>query len=44
MATVLECITEEQRSVVIFYGQKDLMQRIFINKFSVFMAGSVFRA
>jgi hypothetical protein len=33
MATVLEeCTTEEQRSVVSFYGQKDSMQRIFIKK------------
>jgi hypothetical protein len=29
MATVLEeCITEEQRSIVRFYGQKDSMQKI----------------
>jgi hypothetical protein len=35
MATVLENgTTEEQRSVVLFYGQKDSMQTIFIKKVS----------
>jgi hypothetical protein len=44
MATVLEeCITEEQRSVVRFYGQKDSMQRIFIKKYYLFTVGSVCR-
>jgi hypothetical protein len=37
MATVLEeYSTEEQRSVVRFYGQKDSMQRIFIKKCFLF--------
>jgi hypothetical protein len=45
MATVIEeYYTEEQRSVVRFFcGQKDLMQRIFINKCFVFMVGNVCR-
>jgi hypothetical protein len=44
MTTVLEeCITEEQRSVVFFCGQKDSIQRIFIKKCSPFMVGSVCR-
>jgi hypothetical protein len=39
MATVLEqCITEEQRSVVLFCVQKNLVQRIFIKKCFVFTA------
>jgi hypothetical protein len=39
-----ECITEEQRSVVRFFcGKKGLMQRIFINIFFLFKAGSVLR-
>jgi hypothetical protein len=44
MATVLEVYaTEEQRSVVLFCGQKDTMQRIFINKCFLFTVGSVCR-
>jgi hypothetical protein len=44
MATVLEeFITEEQRSDVRFYGQKDSMQRIFIKKCFLFMVRSVYR-
>jgi hypothetical protein len=44
LATVLEvCTTKEQRSVVCFSGQKDSMQRIFINKCVPFMVGSVCR-
>jgi hypothetical protein len=44
MATVLEeCITEKQRSVVYFCGQKDSMQRIFITKYFLFTVGSVCR-
>jgi hypothetical protein len=44
MATVvLECATEEQRYVVRFCGQKDSMQRIFINKSFLFTVGSVCR-
>jgi hypothetical protein len=36
METVLEeYTTEEQRSVMRFYGQKDPVQRIFIKTFSV---------
>jgi hypothetical protein len=39
MATMLEeCTTEEQSQVVHFYGQKDSMQRIFINKYVLFMS------
>jgi hypothetical protein len=44
MATVLEeCIAEEQGSVVRFNfcGQKDSMQRIFINKYFLFTVGNV---
>jgi hypothetical protein len=42
MATVLEeCSTEERRSVVRFYGQKDSVKRIFIKKCFLFMSGSV---
>jgi hypothetical protein len=44
MATVLEqCTTEEQRSVVLFCGQKDSMQNVFIKKCFLFMLGSVCR-
>jgi hypothetical protein len=44
MAIVLEvCTTKEQSSVVHFYGQKDSMQGIFINKCVLFTAGSVCR-
>jgi hypothetical protein len=44
IATVLDgCNTEEQPSVVRFYGQKDSMQRIFIKNFSLFTVGSVCR-
>jgi hypothetical protein len=42
MAIVLEGrTTEDQHSVVRFCGQKDSMQRIFINKYYLFTAGSV---
>jgi hypothetical protein len=42
MATVLEmCTTKEQCSDVLFCGQKDWMQRIFLKKCSLFMLGSV---
>jgi hypothetical protein len=44
MATVLrESNTEEQGSVVRFCGQKDSIQRIFINKCFLFTVGSVGR-
>jgi hypothetical protein len=44
MATVLdECTTEEQRSAVRLSGQKDSMQRMFINKYFLFTVGSVCR-
>jgi hypothetical protein len=44
MAIVLEeCDTEEQRSVVRFCAQKDLIQRISTKKYFLFMAGSVCR-
>jgi hypothetical protein len=44
MATVLEVYTtEEQRSVMRFYGQKNSMQRIFIKKCFLFAVGSVYR-
>jgi hypothetical protein len=45
MATVLEeCITEEQRSVVLFFSaQKDSMKRILIKKCVLFTVGSVYR-
>jgi hypothetical protein len=44
MATVLEVyITEEQRSVVGLYGQKDSMRRRFMKKCFLFTAGSVYR-
>jgi hypothetical protein len=40
--TVLEeCITEEQRFVVRFCGQKDPMKKIFIKKCLLFTVGSV---
>jgi hypothetical protein len=38
-----ECITEEQRSVVRFCGQKDSKQRIFIKKYFLFTVVSVCR-
>jgi hypothetical protein len=38
-----EYTAEEQSSVVRFSGQKDLMQRIVINKCFLFMVGSVCR-
>jgi hypothetical protein len=41
MAAVLECNTEEQRSVVLFCVQKDSFQRIFIKKCLLFTVGSV---
>jgi hypothetical protein len=41
IATVLECTTEKQRSVVHFLWKKDSMQRIFIKKYFQFMVGSV---
>jgi hypothetical protein len=40
---LVECNTEEQRSVVRFYGQKDSMQKIFIKKRVLFTLGSVCR-
>jgi hypothetical protein len=44
MAIVLEkCITEEQRRVVRFFGQKDSLQMIFINKYFLFMLECVCR-
>jgi hypothetical protein len=44
MATVLEgYITEDQRSVLRFRGQKDSVQRIFIKICFLFMVGSVCR-
>jgi hypothetical protein len=44
METVLQDFTtEEQRSVVRFYGQKDSMQRVFIKKCFLFTVGSVCR-
>jgi hypothetical protein len=44
MVTLLEvCATEEQRSVVRVCGQKDSMQRIFINKCYLFTVGSICR-
>jgi hypothetical protein len=43
-ATVLEdCTTEEQCSVVLFGGQKDSVQRIYIKKCFLFAVGSVCR-
>jgi hypothetical protein len=36
MATVLEYTTEEQRSVVLFCGQKVAMQRIIMKKYFLF--------
>jgi hypothetical protein len=40
MATVLEvCTTEEQRSAVYFYGQKNSVQRIFIKRCVLFIGG-----
>jgi hypothetical protein len=45
MAIVLKyCITEEQDSVALSCGQKDSMQRIFINKDFLFKVGGVHRA
>jgi hypothetical protein len=44
MATVLEeCIAKEQRSLVLFCGQKDSVRRIFIKKCFLFTVGSVCR-
>jgi hypothetical protein len=44
MVIVLEdCFTEKQRSVVVFYGQRDSVQRIFVNICFLFMVGSVCR-
>jgi hypothetical protein len=41
MVTVFEeCTTEEQRYIV-FWGQKDSMQRIFRKKYFLFIVGSV---
>jgi hypothetical protein len=36
-----KCTTKEQNYVVCFCGQKDLMQSIFINKYFLFVLGSV---
>jgi hypothetical protein len=42
MVTVLEgCTTEGQHSVVLFCGQKDSVQRIFINKCFLFTGGAL---
>jgi hypothetical protein len=41
MATVLEYTTKEQRAVVLFCGQKDFMQRIFVKKFFLFTVRNV---
>jgi hypothetical protein len=44
MVTMLEeCGTEEQHSVVRFYGQNYSIQRIFMKKCFLFMVGSVCR-
>jgi hypothetical protein len=44
MVTVIEdYATEEQRSVVSFYGQMDSMRRIFVKKCFFFTVGSVCR-
>jgi hypothetical protein len=44
MATVLEeCTTEEQHCIVLFCGEKYLMQRIFSKKCFLFMMGSFCR-
>jgi hypothetical protein len=44
MATVLElCITEEQRYVVRFYGQKDTVKMMFIKKCFLFTVGRICR-
>jgi hypothetical protein len=43
MATVLEYIIEEQRSVVRFCGQKNPTRKIFIKKYFLFAMGSVCR-
>jgi hypothetical protein len=44
MATVLqECTIKEQRSVVRFCGQKNILQRIFIKKCFLFTLRSVCR-
>jgi hypothetical protein len=40
MATVLECTTEEQRSIARFLWAKELVQRIFIKKRFLFTVGS----
>jgi hypothetical protein len=41
MATMLEEYTEEQRPFVLFYGQKDSVESIFIKKSFLFTVGSI---
>jgi hypothetical protein len=44
MVTMLEeYTTEEHRSLVNLYGQKNLMQALFIKKYFLFTVGSVCR-
>jgi hypothetical protein len=44
MVTMLEeCVTEEQRFVVLPCGQKDAMERVLIKKCFLFTVGSVSR-
>jgi hypothetical protein len=43
MATVLECTTEEQNSVLRFLWAKDSVQRIFVKECFLFMVGSICR-
>jgi hypothetical protein len=43
MIVVEECTIKEQCSIVLFCGQKDSLQRIFIKKCFRFMLGSVYR-
>jgi hypothetical protein len=43
MATLLQCIAEEQCSAMLFYGQKGSVQRILIKKNFLFTVGSVCR-
>jgi hypothetical protein len=41
MATVIEEYTTEEQRCCALFGQKDSMQRIFINQFFLFTVGSV---
>jgi hypothetical protein len=36
-----DCTTEERSSGVVFCGQEDSLQRIFIKKYCLFAVGSV---